>query len=121
MPTCVTRWRPCSVCRRGTSSVLATWPTKSSRILKSRTEMISLKGKCAADGNYYIDTAVEYYNPDAPGEAPGQWMDTEAARALGLAGKVKKTVFLNACNGFAADGVTKLRQNAGKDNAQAFT
>ena len=40
---------------------------------------------------------------------------------LGFAGKVKKEAFLNACNGFAADGVTKLRQNAGKKNAQAFT
>ena len=83
--------------------------------------MISVKGKCAADGTYYIDTAVEYYNPDAPGEAPGQWMETEAARKLGFAGKVQKEAFLNACNGFAADGVTKLRQNAGKKNAQAFT
>jgi conjugative relaxase-like TrwC/TraI family protein len=83
--------------------------------------MISLRGKCAADGNYYIEAAVEYYNPEAPGEAPGQWMDTQAARALGLAGKVEKTPFLNSCNGFTADGVTKLRQNAGKDNAQALT
>ena len=83
--------------------------------------MISVKGKCAADGNYYIDMAVEYYNPDAPGEAPGQWMETEAVHKLGFAGKVKKEAFLNACNGFAADGVTKLRQNAGKKNAQAFT
>jgi conjugative relaxase-like TrwC/TraI family protein len=83
--------------------------------------MISLRGKCAADGNYYIEAAVEYYKPDVPGEAPGQWMDTKAARTLGLAGKVEKTSFLRSCNGFAADGVTKLRQNAGKENAQALT
>ena len=43
--------------------------------------MISVKGKCAADGNYYIDTAVEYYNPDAPARLPASgWTQRQHVR-----------------------------------------
>jgi conjugative relaxase-like TrwC/TraI family protein len=82
--------------------------------------VLSIRGKTAADGSYYTATAAEYYNPSRPGEAPGEWADTKAARALNLLGDVRKSVFERLCDGFAPDG-TKLRQNAGKENAQAFT
>src|SRR5262245_47034780 len=84
--------------------------------------MISIRTKGPGDGNYYTDVsaAADYYNPAKPGEIPGQWLETRAAKVAGFSGQVSKELFLPACNGFASDGI-KMRQNAGKERAQAFT
>jgi conjugative relaxase-like TrwC/TraI family protein len=84
--------------------------------------VISMRTKGPGDAGYYTDvsTSADYYNPAIPGEIPGQWLPTRAAKAAGFKGEVSKSLFQFACNGFAADGA-KMRQNAGKEKAQAFT
>lgn len=69
-------------------------------------------------GSYYIEIASEKYYSEG-GEPLGHWLDSPAAKELGISGKrVQVVEFKNLLLGFSPDGKTALTQSSGKSNRQ---
>lgn len=73
--------------------------------------MLRIKKITAGRANYYLALArSDYYLEGGP--RPGYWLGAARER-LGVDGEVDPTAFRRLLAGFAPDGVTRLRQNAG--------
>src|SRR5262245_30460051 len=81
--------------------------------------LLSVRVKGVGSEAYYLDVQAEYYTPNAPGEAPGEWLENCASKAANLQGRVERQDLESVADGFLPDG-TKMRQNAGKAKARAF-